>query len=326
MRNQNYYTLTAIAFLLPASGVTARAEVTIAYTKDRAIYTASADGKNAKKICRGDDPCISNDGRFLVYTRNNTAPAAAKPKHGYGDSTEDSTRSLVVRELAGGKEITLPAGGASQVYGARWSPDDRWIAFNVLTAKDWQVAVVHADGTDYRVLTDKLDPQTHGYYLAGWNYHDSAILVQNLEVMFQIDPNKGGTMWRRPVKEVTGEDGPSSDMHCTISTDGKRLVTTHYIVYDEFTNLDGPSSYLTLADFPGGTPKRVTPMKFDVATPFLDLAGETVLLRGFGAKDVTTIKGSDGVKLKLRIYRFDISSGKLTPLIEGGESPTASQG
>ncbi|MBV9656560.1 MAG: hypothetical protein JO295_00480 [Verrucomicrobia bacterium] len=302
-----------LLLLLLTSAAPARAEALIAYSKDGAIYTASAaDGKGAKKICRGDDPCISNDGRFIAYTRNNSGKV--------------STRSIVVRDMASGQEATLPVAGAEQVFGALWSPDDQWIAFNALTAKSWQVAVSHPDGSGFHTLTDKLDAKGSGYYLAGWNLHDNAVLAQNLDTLAQLDPATSEVAWQRPVKEINGEESAASDLRCTISGDGRFVVSTRYVDSDEFKNLDGPSSYLVLTDFPSGTPRRVTPPKFDAHTPWLDPNGETVLLRGFGEKDITRVKGSDGVKLKMRIYRFDVRTSKLTPLIEGGESPSASRG
>ncbi len=301
----------------------ARAEALLAYDHDGTIYTASAlDGKNPQKICRGDNPCISNDGRFLTYTRNGTPPAKDKRTR----QQDAAPRAIIVREIAGGKETVLPADGAAQAYGAIWSADDRWIAFNRYDGKSWQVAVVHPDGTALHTLTDKLTPKGDGYYLAGWNRHDGGVLAQNLETMAQINPETGDVAWQKPVKELTGEDGAASDMRCTISADGKLLVATRYVEDDEFKNLDGPSSYLVLADFPGGKPRRVTPVKFDVATPWLESNGESVLLRGFTQKDLTPVKGSDGVKLKTRIYRYDIRSGTLTPVTKDGEYPSSSRG
>ena len=209
-----------------------------------------------------------------------------------------------------------PPGGAQQAYGALWSPDDDWVAFNALIGKSWEVAAIHPDGTAFRVLTAQSDPKAEEYSLAGWNLHDKAILAQNLAVMVQIDPETSKVAWQRPVKELTGEEEPAGALRCTISADGKFLLATRYVETDEFKNLDGPSSYLVWADIPGGAPRRLTPSKFDAAEPWLDPGGGFVLLRGFGERDVKTTS-SDGLKSKTRIYRCELPSGKLTPLIEG---------
>ncbi len=303
---------------------TGRGEALLAYSHGEAIYTArAADGQGAKRVCAGNDPCISNDGRFLAYTRTDHAPAKAKHR-----ASDDSAapRVIILRDLASGKETPLPSGGAQQVYGALWSPDDAWIACNVLTGKNWQVAVVHPDGSGFRVISEKLDSKSEGYFLAGWNLHDKAVLVENLNTLAQLDPATGGVAWQRPVKGLTGEESCDSGLRCMISADGKLLVSTRSVDDDEFTNLDGPSAYLVLTDFPDGKPRRVTPKKFDAAMPWLDATGTTIYLRGFGERDVQTVKGTDGVKLKTRIYRYDVPSGKLTPLVEGGETPSVSRG
>jgi TolB protein len=306
--------LLMMVFALAAS---ARAERTIAFAKNGTIYTASLDGKKTKKICEGADPCISPSGRCIVYTwTTEVKPTRNKPHQASG---APFTRSLRLRELATGKEQTLPTGEARQVYGASWSRDGQWIAFNLLL-KEWQVAVIKPDGSGLKVLTKG----ERGHYLAGWNYKDNQLLVQNLEDMTQISP-AGEVAWKKPVKEVIGQDSPSSALQCTISADGGFLVAAHSVLADEFANLDGPSFYLVLVRPPGGEVKRVTPKAFDVSAPWLDPAGEFVLFRGFEQKDVTPIKNSDGVDLKVRLYRFDLKTEQMTPLIEGGEQPSASQ-
>ena len=299
------------ALAVAATGL--HAQSIIAFTKGDAICTATADGKNVRTVLRhGADPCISADGRFLVYT-------ASKGPDGPG-----FTRSLRVRELATGKEHPLPANGAEQVYGALWSPDDEWIAFNVLL-KQWQVAVVRPDGRDLRVLTGmEAGKKDHGTYLAGWNFHDHAVLAQDLTDVSQISPS-GEVAWKKPAREVLGADSTGSDQRCTISRDGTLLITAHQVETDEFNNLDGPSSYLVAVHPPGHAAKRLTPQKFCVSYPWLAASGRYVLFRGFWEKDVKPIKGSDGVKLSERVYRMDLATGKMTPLIEGADNPSASR-
>ena len=228
--------------LAPVSA--AFAESIIAFAKGESICTATADGKNVKVVVRnGADPCISGDGRLLVYTASQ-------------GGEKNFTRSLRVRDLASGKEITLPANGAQQVYGGLFSPDDQWIAFNTLL-KQWQVAVVHPDGSGLRVLTGK-EKDDNGTFLAGWNCHDNAVLAQDLSTMQQIAPD-GKVAWTKPAKEVLGADSTGSDQRCTITADGKLLVTIGQVEKDEFSNLDGPSSFLVVKEMPDGAPKRVTP-------------------------------------------------------------------
>jgi TolB protein len=301
-----------------------RAEPTIAFSKEESIYTASADGENVKKICDGSDPCISPDGRFIVYTKT-TDRTPPKPKDAEDDGSGASfTRSLCLRELATGQERTLPTGKAQQVYGGLWSSDGQWIAFNLLL-KGWQVAVVKPDGTELRVLTEKLTPkEDNDFFLAGWNYRQQQVLVQDLETMAQISPT-GTVTWKKTVKEVIGADSPGSYLRCTISSDGGTLIANHQVLTDEFKNLDGPSSFLVLVRPPGGKVKRVTRKRFDVASPWLDPAGQFILFRGFAENDVVPLKEPGSIRLKVRIYRFDMRTELMAPLIEGGDTPSMSQ-
>lgn len=312
----------SLSLLVAALPGRVHGESLLAYSRGDTIYTASArDGKNLKKICRGEEPCISSDGRFLAYTRYGALP----PKDQRTGQQGAAPRSIIVRELAGGKETVLPVGDATQVYGAIWSADDTWIAFNLGDGKSEQIAVAHPDGSALRTLTDKLNSKNDEYSLMGWNRHDGGVLVRNMETLVQLNPETGDVAWRRPIKEVTGEEGASSCTCCTISADGKLFLATREVDKDEFNNLDGPSAYLVLADFPGGKPRRVTPVKFDVTTPWLESSGGSVLLRGFREKDVTVPRAGDNVKLKTRIYRYDIRTGALTPVTKDGDCPSASR-
>ncbi len=293
---------------------TIHAEAVLAYVKGRVIYTArAADGQHEQKICVGGSPCISHDGRFLAYTRTNGAP---------GNS---STRTVVVRELANGKETDLPTGTGRQVFGALWSPDDSWVAYNALGNESWQVAVAHPDGTAFHLLTDKLDAHDVGYFLAGWNLHDGAVLAQNCRLATQLDPATGKVAWTRSVTQLTGGQSASSDTRFTVAVDGQRLIYTRPVDKEEIRHLTDPSCCLVLADLTTGTARRLTPEKFGVLAPYVSTDGESIFLCGFGPQDVRPRRGGDGVDVKPRLYRFDLGSGKLKPLVEGGEEPSVSR-
>ena len=302
--------------LLACAVGAAHAESILVFEKKDAVYTASADGRNPKKICAGNHPNISPDGRFVVYTVTTKEPAKK-------DGGAPFSRALRVRELATGSDHVLPTADAKQVDAAQWSPDGRWIAFEILQ-EHWQVAVIKPDGSGLHILTDKLEnPRGNDHFLAGWNLQQNALLAEDLTTLTQISP-AGEVAWRKPLDAAIGGDATGSDMHCTISADGKTLVTTHQAVDDEFKNLDGPSAYLVSLPLPDGKAERLTPKVFDVYSPWVDPKGEFVLFRGFGQKDVTTSKHSDGVKLSYRIYRFNLRTKAMVPLVEGGDYPSMS--
>ncbi len=295
----------------------ARAEPRLAYVKGRMIYTArAADGRDQRPVCAGGSPCISHDGRCVAYTRDDGAPGI------------NATRTIVVRDLASGRETDLPNDTRRQVFAALWSPDDAWIAYNALGDAGWQVAVAHPDGGAFHRLTDKLPNHDRGYFLAGWNLHDGAVLAHDGQVAVQLDPDTGGLAWTRPVGQFTDDLSAGSETRFTVSADGRQVIYVHSADEKELPDLALLSTspyYLVIADFLGGKARRVTPERFTVFSFYVGADGASVFLSGVHARDVRPRRSGDGLDMKERLYRCDLRSGRLTLLAADGEELSVSR-
>ena len=101
------------------------------------LWRVDADGTNPRQLGNPRsfdvEPRISPDGRSVVFQR----------------LTADGEKgTLMIRDLATGKETALPAAGDLARHPA-WSPDGRWIVYNVAptpTSRD-QVEKIAADGS-----------------------------------------------------------------------------------------------------------------------------------------------------------------------------------
>ena len=293
----------------------AYAEPRLAYVRDNIIYTARAsDGRDERRVCPGERPCLSHDGRRLTYLHLN-GPPGTNPL---------PTSTVVVRDLAGGAQTDLPAalGPRQDANEASWSPDDLWIACTVLTVESWQVAAVHPDGSGFHLLTDGLDGHERGYFLAGWNQHDGALLAHNGKTVVQLDPATGSVAWTRPLADLIGASTAAEGVASfTISADGRQLIYARDTDEQEIPDLgvlSMMSSCLAVADFPAtGTFRRVTPKGFTVSGPCVSPDGASVYLSGVRARDIHPYRrrGIDGLDMKQRLYRYDLGTGKLTPLV-----------
>ena len=106
------------------------------------LWRIAADGTNPRRLGnpRGFDiePHVSPDGTSVVFQRLDE---------------DGETGTLMVRNLASGKETPLPAAGKVARHPA-WSPDGNWIAYNLATtpAHQDQVEKIAADGSGKPVV------------------------------------------------------------------------------------------------------------------------------------------------------------------------------
>src|SRR5580698_9946614 len=110
-------TTTLLVFLLGTSAAFAVAPLEkLAYEKGDAVWVANIDGKDAKKISRGQCPDLSPDGAKLVF---NTLQPDGKP----------ADRHIAVADLATGKITILKNIPSDNCMDAAWSPDGKQILF-----------------------------------------------------------------------------------------------------------------------------------------------------------------------------------------------------
>ena len=86
--------------------------------------------------------------------------------------------------------------------------------------------------------------------------------------------------------------------------------------------------YLMVADLADVKPQRLTPKRFAVLDPYVSTDGRSVYLVGIRGREVKVKRGGDdgdNLDVKQRVYRYDLPTGKLTPLVEEGAYPSVSR-
>jgi TolB protein len=150
----NKIALSILAVLLPVIG-TFGAPPLIAFERNNAVWIANLDGTGVKKIADGIFPAISLDGTQVAF---NTV-----------EKTSDTTyiRHIAVVDIAAGKTTVFKDVPSDNSYYPTWSPDGKRILFTLRQNEVWDLGLINADGTDFRVLK-KGDPNEVTRYSPIW--------------------------------------------------------------------------------------------------------------------------------------------------------------
>ncbi len=156
----------------------------------------------------GMEPALSHDGRFLVYTRS--------------DSASGPERSLVLYEVDTGRSSQIAGNNVRQAF---WSPDDAHIAYLKFDGKIWQVWTAPVSAPDNATL---FSPQNVDS-LQGW-VNPTTVLASDMQNAYWISEDK--PTQTVPLKDVYGDSFQimSSDTIrvCPINPD-LLLVSAYYL-------------------------------------------------------------------------------------------------
>jgi TolB protein len=133
--------LISFAFALASLSATAfPADRHMAFERNNAIYVASLDGTNEKKIADGIFPAISPDGTRVAF---NTV-----------EKTSDTTyaRHIAVADVATGKVNVFKDVPSENSYYPSWTADGKQILFTTRPHEVWDLVAMNSDGTNFHML------------------------------------------------------------------------------------------------------------------------------------------------------------------------------
>jgi len=134
-----------------------------AYMNKKGICVYSVANKLERLVdAKGQDPCISPDGRKLAFTWSNKA----------GD------RFIAVIDLATNKKAIFNTHN-NNCYGPVWSPNGKYIAYNAFNVEksDWSIAIIDSGNTSTKLLTASLQQS----FSPTWTSDSQNVVVQNME-------------------------------------------------------------------------------------------------------------------------------------------------
>ena len=211
------------------------------------IWVAGRDGGGAKKITRGSSPNISPDGKRIAF-------------HTSGSEGNDVERRIAVADVASKQvKIFKSEVPSENCQHAVWSPNGAQILFSIWTDNDWHLAVIDADGSDFRYVK-KAVPKGNSLWSACWAPDGKSIYAQNLDKLVQLRLN-GSELKSWNLRSLFPKGGLSSASHFAVSSDGKTLLLDVEMEEEsvKVTDWDGPPPAIWRFDFAEEKPTRLTP-------------------------------------------------------------------
>ena len=270
----------------------------IAFARNSTLWTANLDGSKARKLTKGDDPCISPDGTKVAFTMS---PPQAK----------DVVRYIAVYDLDTGATNVFKETPSNNCFGPVWSPDGSKILFEIMAENHWRFGLLNGDGSSFRFL--ELPVRDGGWFSACWAPDGRSIFCQDLEKIcrFGVDGQLLGS-WE--ISKIIPKGDMDSSKHLSISDDGKSLLIDANMDEEEPPkDWEGPPPAIWVFDIPSEKATRLTPKK-SYAADSCWISNTEFLLVDTG-KDAKTNS----------IYLASIAGGTPRLLIKNAFNPSVSR-
>jgi dipeptidyl aminopeptidase/acylaminoacyl peptidase len=264
----------------------------LAYQAGRDIKVLQYKNKKELFFRDGSNPALSPDGNKLAYTKSE-------------DSGKGFIRYIVIVDLYTKSEIKLNVPN-SNYYGASWSPDNSYIAFNILVNNIWQIGIINYDNSGFRIINGTTN---FGLFSPTWTSDSKRIISHNLSTIYNFDLN-GKLIDTIDIHNTLGENYFMSSNTRFIFTSENKLIVFSCDINETMKNVDGPLeavfSYNTI------TKKitRLSPIGMDASD--LDIEKDSNVM----------FSGSRESEKYKSIYRVNLASYKMGLVVKNGMSPS----
>jgi len=275
----------------------AKIKYDLAYQKNKDICVLKFKDKKELNLTGGADPAISPDGFKLAYTKSN------------GSGTNDFKRFIVIVDLKTKVETELKIFN-NNYYGASWSPDNKFIAFNIwITPSKWQVGIIKLDNSEVKIFNtnSKLD-----IYQPTWSSDSKSIFAHGGSEVYRYNLN-GKLLDSISIKKTFGDN-----YYTTSNTKFLYTSDNKYIIFNCGTNefmegVAGPVEAIFAYDIETKNIIRLSPQKMYASDPEIESDNNVIFT------------GSKENEKSNNIYRFNFLSNHLNLIIENGRKPTTSK-
>ncbi len=287
------------AFALASLSATAfPADRQIAFERNGAAYIANLDGTAEKKIADGIFPAISPDGTRVAF---NTVEK----------SGTTYVRHVAVVEIETGKITVFKDVPSDNSYYPTWSADGKRILFTLRQNEIWDLGLINADGTGFRVLK-KGDPKEVTRYSPIWARDGQSIFCEDMTNIYRLGLD-GTVIAQWTINKIIPNGDMSGDGRIDVSPDGKRLLLSIDMGEESGRkDWDGPLPALWAFDLQSQKATRLTSKKlFGWDGCWIDNDNILFLSQAAGEKEAS-------------IYRMSTNGKNLKRLIKGARMPSVS--
>jgi len=287
------------AFALASLSATAfPADRHIAFERNNAVYIANLDDTAEKKIADGIFPAISPDGTRVAF---NTVEKTGTTY----------VRHIAVVEIETGKITVFKDVPSNNSYYPTWSADGKRILFTLRQNEVWDLGLINADGTGFRVLK-KGDPKEVTRYSPIWAHDGQSIFCEDMTNIYRLGLD-GTVIAQWTINKIIPNGDMSGDGRIDVSPDGKRLLLSIDMGEESGRkDWDGPLPALWAFDLQSQKATRLTSKKlFGWDGCWIDNDNILFLSQPTGEKEAS-------------IYRMSTDGKNLKRLIKGARMPSVS--
>jgi TolB protein len=294
----SFLKLSPVLILASLTASAAEPVQKICFERDNVIFVANADGKNPKKVAKGDLPQISPDGAAVAFTTDE--PSDKLP-----------VRHIAVADIASGKVTLLKDVPSNNSFGPAWSPDGKALLFSILKGEFWELGLVNADGTGFRVVKSAKN-DNESCHEPCWAADGKSFFCHDLEAIYRCDLD-GKVLKKWAIHDIVENGDMSSNCRLSVSPDGQSLLMDAEMNEDHHRKTwDGPPPALWLLKLDAPKATRLTKKDFfgwDAAW----ISNDEFLFLSQSPKEETP-----------SIYRGSIKGGDYKLIAKNARTPSAS--
>jgi Tol biopolymer transport system component len=245
-------------------------------------------------IIEGSQPCLSNDGRKIAYTKTQIDTL-----------TQKLIRRIMIFDLISNQSFSLNIDSQNH-YNPMWSSSGKFLIFSIYYHNKWEIGIIGAENINFKILSDEI---SQNVFSPSWGRDDNTIVFHDMYKIYLVT--------RDGIVKHTYDIGQIDNNELAISSSSKFLVSTEsdLIVFDATYRSEDivydPETPIFIYDITKKNYRRITPPNTSCTNLFL--MNNNKLL--FSGKE----SGTD----VWNIYEISIEGGGLRLLIRDAMSPSS---
>jgi Tol biopolymer transport system component len=263
----------------------------LAYELGGKVYATNRDTTIKKSFSNVTNPCISPDGKSLAVTKY----------------SKTGSRSIIIIDLKSMKETQLEVKNENY-YGPSWSPDNKYITFNIFINNNWTIGLVNSKNAGFTFVetTNKF-----GLFSPTWMNDGKHFVCHDMRKIFIFDLQCNPTDSIDIEQSMGNSYFIGSNSKFLFTSDRKSIIFNCGI--DEFMkDVEGPVEAIFSLNLASNSIKRLSPKGLYSTDPFIETDNNILFT------------GSKENEHNSNIYRTSFTKGGLDLVIKNAMTPSAS--